>query len=148
MQTYSKWITKQNLSWRVERYSSKLTQDQVRSNIYKAFNYWSSVTNIKFFEKSSGVVDIPISFVTYSHGDGDPFDGLGGTLAHAYYPENGDIHMDDSENWTLGVNYGTNFLQTLTHEIGHSIGLQHSSVFKQRRPSPVCACSEPQHEET
>ena len=52
------------------------------------------MTNIEFFEKSSGVVDIPISFVTYSHGDGDPFDGLGGTLAHAYYPENGDIHMD------------------------------------------------------
>ena len=87
------------------------------------------MTNIEFFEKSSGVVDIPISFVTYSHGDGDPFDGLGGTLAHAYYPENGDIHMDDSETWTLGVNYGTNFLQTLTHEIGHSIGLQHTSVY-------------------
>ena len=36
--------------------------------------------------------------------------------------------MDDSENWTLDSDWGMNFLQTLTHEIGHSIGLQHANV--------------------
>ena len=74
------------------------------------------------------VLDIPIDFFTYDHRDGDPFDGPGGTLAHAYYPEVGDIHVDDSENWTLDSDWGMNFLQTLTHEIGHSIGLQHTNV--------------------
>ena len=74
------------------------------------------------------VVDIPIDFFTYDHRDGDPFDGPGGTLAHAYYPEVGDIHVDDSENWPLDSDWGMNFLQTLTHEIGHSIGLQHTNV--------------------
>ena len=80
-------------------------------------------------ESSLGNVDLEVSYETYSHGDGDPFDGPGGTLAHAFYPRwGGDIHMDDSEEWTVGEDLGTNMLATLTHEIGHSLGLEHSSV--------------------
>ena len=36
--------------------------------------------------------------------------------------------MDSSERWTINTERGTNLLQTLTHEIGHSIGLAHSDV--------------------
>ena len=47
-------------------------------------------------------VHIEIKFVTYEHGDGDPFDGPGGTLAHAYFPAyGGDMHVDNSEYWTI-----------------------------------------------
>jgi len=125
--TLTKWTSKTVLSWRVTKFSSKLTRSQVVNSVWKAFQFWSSVTNLKFFEKTTGEVDIPIEFVTYDHGDGNPFDGPGGTLAHAYYPETGDIHVDDTEDWTLDSSQGTNFLQTLTHEIGHSIGLDHST---------------------
>ena len=36
--------------------------------------------------------------------------------------------MDSSERWTINSGRGTNLLQTLTHEIGHSLGLYHSDV--------------------
>ena len=56
------------------------------------------------FVRASGSVepDISIRFASYQHGDGDAFDGPGGTLAHAYFPQyGGDVHIDDSENWTV-----------------------------------------------
>lgn len=119
---------KRTLTYRVLRYSSKISNALVDRDIRKAFDLWSGVTNMNFLYKASGDIDIKISFDTYDHGDGEPFDGRGGTLAHAYYPHDGDVHIDDTENWTADSYGGTDFLQTFTHEIGHSLGLSHSRV--------------------
>merc|ERR1719309_439259 len=124
----SRW-QKKNLSYRVTRYSQKMTRAQVDADVKKAFSFWSAATTLKFFSRNSGDVDIQIGFFTFSHGDADPFDGRGGTLAHAFFPRyGGDIHLDDSEQWSANSYQGTNFLQTLTHETGHSLGLSHSRV--------------------
>ena len=40
----------------------------------------------------------------------------------------GDVHVDDTEFWTIDSFKGTNILQTMVHEIGHSLGLSHSDV--------------------
>jgi len=124
----SKW-GKNRLTFRVTEYSKKMITVLIDENVEKAFKFWSDVTNLEFVSKDVGDVDIDIGFFAFDHGDGDPFDGMGGTLAHAYFPRyGGDVHMDESEAWSMGSREGTNFLQTLTHEIGHSLGLSHSRV--------------------
>ena len=40
----------------------------------------------------------------------------------------GDIHFDDDEEFTVKSKYGKNLLWVATHEIGHSIGMEHSNV--------------------
>ena len=68
----------------------------------KAFQIWADKTALKFQKKDSGFAHIDIRFETREHGDGDPFDGPGGTLAHAFFPQyGGDAHFDDQEYWTI-----------------------------------------------
>lgn len=53
------------------------------------------------------------------HNDGDPFDGPGGVLAHAYFPQfSGAAHFDDQENWSVNSYSGTNLFQVMAHEFG------------------------------
>ena len=55
-------------------------------------NKWAEVSMLTVREADSSAsdndVDILISFVRSFHNDPYPFDGPGGTLAHAYYPHN------------------------------------------------------------
>ena len=69
----------------------------------EGYDFLFNVADLTFTEKKSGRVHIDIRFEKREHGDGDPFDGQGGTLAHAFFPVfGGDAHFDDDERWTKG----------------------------------------------
>eukprot|EP00090_Calanus_glacialis_P045346 TRINITY_DN8369_c0_g1_i1.p1 TRINITY_DN8369_c0_g1~~TRINITY_DN8369_c0_g1_i1.p1 ORF type:complete len:559 (+),score=136.99 TRINITY_DN8369_c0_g1_i1:156-1832(+) len=127
----SRWRVR-NLTYRISKYPSSksgLSKKEVDDTMEKAFKVWEKPTDLKFEKKTSGKVHIDIRFERRSHGDDDPFDGEGGTLAHAFFPVfGGDAHFDDDEDWTVNTPRGTSLLMTASHELGHSLGLSHSNV--------------------
>ncbi|XP_035785461.1 stromelysin-3-like isoform X1 [Anopheles albimanus] len=124
----SRWKVK-DLTYRISKYPRRLERTAVDNEIAKAFGVWSRYTDLRFTPKRTGAVHIDIRFEENEHGDGDPFDGPGGTLAHAYFPVyGGDAHFDDAEQWTIDKPRGTNLFQVAAHEFGHSLGLSHSDV--------------------
>ncbi|CAA7036123.1 unnamed protein product [Microthlaspi erraticum] len=109
--------------------------EKVKSVFSSAFVRWAKVIPLTFrrvetFPKS----DITIGFYTGEHGDGYPFDGQRGVLAHAFAPTNGRCHFDRDENWIISSNGGNGRFQptahdlesVAVHEIGHLLGLDHS----------------------
>ncbi|NXA82017.1 MMP3 protein, partial [Thryothorus ludovicianus] len=122
-----KW-TKQVLTYRIVNYTPDLHPADVNAAIKKALSVWSSVTPLRFIKKDRGDADIMISFAARGHNDFIPFDGPGGSLAHAYAPGKdfgGDAHFDEDEMWTKSTE-GTNLFYVAAHEFGHSLGLSHS----------------------
>ncbi|XP_051479004.1 stromelysin-1-like [Apus apus] len=122
-----KWA-KQVLTYRILNYTPDLHPADVSAAIKKALNVWSSVTPLKFIKKDRGDADIMVSFAVRGHNDFNPFDGPGGSVAHAYAPGKdlgGDAHFDEDETWTKSTQ-GTNLFYVAAHEFGHSLGLFHS----------------------
>ncbi|KAL7131858.1 hypothetical protein ABFS83_12G033500 [Erythranthe nasuta] len=97
----------------------------------RAFQNWDNATHFTFKRVSSGqtAADLMIGFLRGNHGDGASFDGPGGTLAHAFAPTNGRLHYDADERWSVDPVASTFNLETVAlHEIGHLLGLGHSSI--------------------
>ncbi|KAJ3605343.1 hypothetical protein NHX12_027390, partial [Muraenolepis orangiensis] len=113
LKAQNKW-TKRHLSWRAvlpllvrtfPKESALLGRDTVRALMYYALKVWSDIAPLNFHEVAGSDADIQVDFTRADHDDGYPFDGPGGTVAHAFFPGErftaGDTHFDDDEAWTF-----------------------------------------------
>jgi serralysin len=111
-------------------FTGVLDNEQIGA-VREAFDAWEAVANINFVEVTdSASVDIRLGF--------DDIDGKSGTLAQAFFSFVGvtivssTIGFDTAENYVVGEgNVGSgnvNFKTVAIHEIGHAIGISHSSV--------------------
>jgi len=95
------------------------------------FNQWERVSGITYVEEtnddgaalfsSPGVLGVRGDIRISSIG----MDGSSGVLAYNYFPNTGDMVIDNAENWGSSSNDYRWFRNITAHEAGHGFGLSH-----------------------
>ncbi|XP_025265094.1 matrilysin-like [Camponotus floridanus] len=132
-----KW-PRTHLTW-----NFKLANRDTLRTTQSAFALWSEQSALTF-SRDSLRPDILISYQSgahaYENSDNgssypSPFAGPESVIAHAFFPSGEpdqvtEVHVDETESWHITLTRPSSdrlyLLQTLTHEIGHTLGLTHS----------------------
>lgn len=105
------------------------TPAALRAATEEAFSLWAAHAPLHFIELAdAGPLSADLSYAA----DGHPQIRIGHhdmpELAHAYYPGAdglaGDVHFASGIPWSVGIGHW-NFLEAVTHELGHTLGLDH-----------------------
>jgi matrix metalloproteinase-20 (enamelysin) len=140
--TVPHWETS-SLTYRIANCPRALDCAEAQQAVREAIEAWDRASGLTLTEVTSGG-DIVVSWEAGDHGDGHAFDGQGGSLGHAAYPygsgryaTDGDVHLDDGENWAVGSQIRRypeqiHLKTVVMHEVGHALGLDHST-----RPSAM-----------
>jgi hypothetical protein len=116
-----------------------LSEADLRASTAEAFGLWSSYAPVSFTERpDSGPTPWDQDYDRATHPDiriGYHPIGDDAVLAHAYLPWDtersglaGDIHFNETTpfSWSVGGGLDTiDFLEVITHEIGHAVGVGH-----------------------
>jgi hypothetical protein len=95
-----KW-SRSSLTYSLRGYPKEISQTRTASIIRDAFNAWLDYIPMTIESTCSTCkADFILDFTRERHADLYPFDGVGGTLAHAFFPEDGRVHFDKDETWT------------------------------------------------
>jgi hypothetical protein len=122
-----------DLNYTFVHLTDKLPADAAKAEIVRAFSEWAKYAKLTFTptDDPNAARTLAVLFASRDHGDGYPFDGPGGILAHTFYPFPvnrepiaGDMHFDDDENWKIGAS--VDLFSIALHETGHALGLGHS----------------------
>jgi len=112
-----------------------LSPTAVYDAVEEALGLWARYAPLQFTEvldSGPGLVDAGYSGfnrpnIRFGH---HAIDGRNNVLAHAYLPDGsglaGDVHLDSGDTWsTQGSFNSIDIIEVLTHELGHSLGLNH-----------------------
>jgi hypothetical protein len=120
------------LQYTFSNLTTKVSSALTVQELTRALNQWPKYANVHFTPglNPQAPTTVAIKFAEFDHGDGYPFDGPGGILAHTFFPVPtnpepiaGDMHFDASEDWSVGAD--TDIYTVALHEAGHALGLGH-----------------------
>ncbi|KAF1946290.1 hypothetical protein EJ02DRAFT_394492 [Clathrospora elynae] len=119
-----KWV-QTTLTWRFDSYTSDLPTSRQQSTISAAFAQWMNYVPLNIVPAASNArPDIYIRFASF--GPDDTRYGYTTMVSNGVYMSSGNINVtfNDDYQWTDD----RLFIYTAVHEIGHVLGLSHSSV--------------------
>jgi hypothetical protein len=109
-----------------------ISPTELRQATEEALRLWASHAPLHFTERiDSGPAVSDLPYTAGSHPQIRIGHHVSAELAHAYFPGQdglaGDVHVASGVPWSVGMGHW-NFLETITHELGHSLGLSHEHV--------------------